>query len=131
MGMGVENPLDRQPGALDVIEDAVGIDRRRRPGLLVEIENGVDNGASIRGGIGDDILHRKGTLVEEGLHVGAVAHHGTRLNGMGTIGTALSAVGVEPFDRAGQVDAQTLSERHDVVLRHPAVQHFADCVQRR
>src|SRR3569623_3512096 len=46
VGVGVENPVHRQPFALDIAENRVGTGRGGRTGFLVEVMNGIDNRAA-------------------------------------------------------------------------------------
>ena len=108
MGVGVEDPLDGQPLLGDVAQNCVGVRRAGGAGLLVEIEDGVDDGAAPGRGIGDDILDAPGARVEEAFN--------TR-RGLG--------VPVEPAHRAGKIEAARPAEGLDLVAFHAPVEHFA------
>jgi hypothetical protein len=69
MRVGVQDPLDGEVVLPHEREQGVGGVRRGRPRLLVVVENGVDERAAPRGGIGDDVLQAAGTLLEEGRDV--------------------------------------------------------------
>ena len=73
MRMGVENPHDLQPFALDVGQQRVGIGGRHVARLLVEVEHRVDDRRPAAGGIGDHVLEAAGLAVVQRMDQGVFA----------------------------------------------------------
>src|SRR4051794_14090040 len=65
MRVSVEDPLQLQPVFPQEIEQDIRALRTRCAGFLVEVEDRIDDGAALRGRIGDDILDGPGRLVIE------------------------------------------------------------------
>jgi hypothetical protein len=70
MRMGVEDPLDRQSGFSDVVENGVGTARRRRSRFLIEVEDGIDDGAAPREPARHNVLNAEGQRFVEGFDDG-------------------------------------------------------------
>jgi hypothetical protein len=67
--VSVEDPLDLQPVLPDEVEQGVGIFRGSAAGLLVEIEDRIDDCASSRLRVGNDILDGPARLVVKACHL--------------------------------------------------------------
>ena len=80
MDMGLDQPLDREAVRLDEGDDLVGVVVGDAPGGVVDVHDGIDDGAGVRRRVLDDVGDRVGRRVEEGgdvrtdVHVGFVCH---------------------------------------------------------
>ena len=69
VGMGLQQPFDRQATVLNVGNDRVGRLRVGPTRFRVEIEHRVDDCAAVAFGVFHDVRHGKGGFVEEGFHI--------------------------------------------------------------
>jgi hypothetical protein len=74
MDMGLDDPLELQAVGLDVGDDLVGVIIGDAAGGVVDVHDGIDDGAASEAGVLDDIADRVGGLVEEGLDLGFDVH---------------------------------------------------------
>ncbi|MCY1171468.1 hypothetical protein D9M73_115800 [compost metagenome] len=112
MGMGVENPIDRQPLPRHIGEDGVGVHRAGGTRFLIEVEHRIDDDAMVRCWIGDDILDARCPRIEPGLDLGHPR-----------------VFGIKPADCGGQVEAMLLAERFDLLALHAALADFAKDIE--
>ena len=69
MDVRLDQPLHVEPLAAHEIDDLVGGFIGNAAGRIVEIHDGIDDGASLRAGIAHDVADRVGSRVEKGCHL--------------------------------------------------------------
>ncbi len=74
MGMGFQYPRNRQILLARGCQNPVGRTGRGLSAAVVVVEHRVDHGGLPRRGIGHQIRHRVGGLIEEGLSLGGRMH---------------------------------------------------------